>query len=92
MSISGFAPTGEELKELRRERGLSRQEMALHLYNDETKYQRVGKIERGEVDIESGELMKWMFVCTDNDEAKKEAFKEFRKQMRTIFGGLLGRT
>lgn len=58
-----FIPSCDDLKQMRKDAGFSRDELAFFLHKDPGKFQRVGKIERDEIEPTFSEGIKWMNVC-----------------------------
>jgi len=56
-------PKAADLKRMRVDAGLEQTDLAYSLYKDPKKNQRIGKIERGEVEPTLREGLQWYFYC-----------------------------
>jgi len=63
--------TPEKLFNLRKRSIFNQTELASILYGDPKKRQRIGKIERGEVEIGFSEGLAWIWTCSDAAQRKE---------------------
>lgn len=82
--LKNFKPNGDDLKALRREAGFSREKLAFLIYGDESKFQRIGKIERGEVDVGFSEGMKWFQICCIKDDEKSRTIDDISSSLANL--------
>jgi transcriptional regulator with XRE-family HTH domain len=80
MNVRFATPT--RLLKLRKKAKLDQSQLASSIYGAAKKRQRVGKIERGEVELEFSEGLAWIYACSD-DSTKRELKKAVNVLLKT---------
>ena len=76
--LKAFKPSGKNLKRMRKDAGISQEQMAFFLHKDLAKRDRISRIERGLIEPTFSEGFRWFSLCCKGvDKAELDRVVDF---------------